>query len=298
MLISAFSTYLSLEKKYSKHTIQAYVADVQEFETFLLQSEKVVDLSTIHYSQIRSWIVYLVENKINARSVNRKMASLKAFYKFLVLTSQVEKSPFLQHTPLKMEKKVAIPFSQKEIEQVIDVLQEENEFETCRNRAIVELFYATGMRRSELVALKVSDIDLKQKMVKVLGKRNKERFIPLIDSVIVPLEAYLKIRPEVLSDNENYLFLTLKGKKIYPELVYRVINSYFSGVTSKEKKSPHILRHAFATHLLDNGADLNAVKELLGHSSLAATQVYTHSSLAELKKQYESAHPRNVHKNN
>lgn len=298
MFISAFSAYLALEKKYSKHTIQAYVADVQEFETFLLQSEKVVDLSKIHYSQIRSWIVYLVENKINARSVNRKMASLKAFYKFLVLTSQVEKSPFLQHTPLKMEKKVAIPFSQKEIEQVIDVLQEENEFETCRNRAIVELFYATGMRRSELVALKVSDIDLKQKMVKVLGKRNKERFIPLIDSVIVPLEAYLKIRPEVLSDNENYLFLTLKGKKIYPELVYRVINSYFSGVTSKEKKSPHILRHAFATHLLDNGADLNAVKELLGHSSLAATQVYTHSSLAELKKQYESAHPRNVHKNN
>ena len=295
MSISAFSSYLALEKKYSVHTIKAYIADIEEFEAFISESEKEADLTKVHYSQIRSWIIQLIENKINTRSVNRKIASLKAFYKFLVLTSQIEKSPFLQHIPLKMEKKIAIPFSQKEIDKVIDEIEENNEFEAIRNKTIIELFYATGMRRSELVNLKISDIDLKQKSVKVLGKRNKERIIPLIDSIINTLNKYLVIRNSVNFNNEVFLFLTSKGKKIYQELVYRIINSYFSAVTSKEKKSPHILRHAFATHLLDNGADLNAVKELLGHSSLVATQVYTHSSLAELKKQYEFAHPRNVH---
>ncbi|GIZ14642.1 tyrosine-type recombinase/integrase [Capnocytophaga catalasegens] len=294
MSISAFSSYLSLEKKYSVHTIKAYIADIKEFESFLLESEKNADLTKVHYSQIRSWIVQLIENKINSRSVNRKIASLKAFYKFLVLTSQIGKLPFSQHIPLKMEKKISIPFSQKEIDKVIDQTEEKDTFEFIRNKTIIELFYATGIRRSELINLKISDIDLKQKFVKVLGKRNKERIIPLIDSVINTINKYLIIRDSVNFNNEAFLFLTSKGKKIYQELVYRIINSYFSTVTSKEKKSPHILRHAFATHLLDNGADLNAVKELLGHSSLAATQVYTHSSLAELKKQYESAHPRNV----
>lgn len=297
MYIASFSSYLALEKKYSKHTIQAYIADIEEFALFLSEENPDVDISQVKYLQIRNWIVYLVENKLNMRSVNRKVASLKAFYKFLVLTSQIEKTPFLQHTPLKTEKKVAIPFSQKEIESVIEVLEQEDEFESVRNQAIVELFYATGIRRAELINLEVADVDFKQKKIKVIGKRNKERIIPLIDSVVQILEKYFVQRQQVASFEEKAVFLTSKGKKIYPELVYRIVNSHFSSVTSKEKRSPHILRHAFATHLLDNGADLNSVKELLGHSSLAATQVYTHSSLSELKKQYKFAHPRNV-KNN
>lgn len=290
MSVVAFLSYLSLEKKYSEHTIRAYKADIEEFAQFLNKKYSAVAMEKVQYSHIRSWVVDLVQSKINARSINRKMASLKAYYKFLVVSLQIEKTPFLLHQPLKMEKKVVVPFSVKEVSQVVDTM-ETTDFSSVRDKTIMELFYATGIRRSELINLKVSDIDWGQKQIKVLGKRNKERLIPLIDSVLEVLKEYLEFRKEISSE-ENYLFLTSKGKKIYPELVYRVVNSHFGVVTTKEKKSPHILRHAFATHLLDNGADLNAVKELLGHSSLSATQIYTNSNLAELKKQYQKAHPR------
>ena len=185
----------------------------------------------------------------------------------------------------------------KEIEKVFEQNSfQEDSFISFRDKSIIELFYATGIRRAELINLKISDFDFSQKIVKVLGKRNKERIIPLINSVIETIKKYIELRKNVQTE-ENFLFLTEKGKKIYPKLVYNIINSYFSSVSSKEKKSPHVLRHSFATHLLDNGADLNAVKELLGHAGLAATQVYTHSSLNELKNQYKIAHPR-MQKNN
>lgn len=290
MSVVAFLSYLSLEKKYSEHTIRAYKADIEEFAQFLNKKYSAVAMEKVQYSHIRSWVVDLVQSKINARSINRKMASLKAYYKFLLVSLQIEKTPFLLHQPLKMEKKVIVPFSVKEVSQVVDTM-ETTDFSSVRDKTIMELFYATGIRRSELINLKVSDIDWGQKQIKVLGKRNKERLIPLIDNVLEVLKEYLEFRKEISSE-ENFLFLTSKGKKIYPELVYRVVNSHFGVVTTKEKKSPHILRHAFATHLLDNGADLNAVKELLGHSSLSATQIYTNSNLAELKKQYQKAHPR------
>ncbi|HLV52346.1 MAG TPA: tyrosine-type recombinase/integrase, partial [Flavobacterium sp.] len=198
-----------------------------------------------------------------------------------------------KHKVLKTSKKVQIPFSETELKSVIEDLASGTDFESLRNRLIVELFYATGIRRIELVQIKLSDLDLSNKTLKVLGKRNKERFIPLIDSAIFTTEAYLEVRNclEDITDKE-YLFLTKKGLKIYENLVYRIINDYFSKASSKVKRSPHILRHSFATHLLSQGADLNAVKELLGHTSLAATEVYTHSSIAELKKVYTNAHPR------
>ena len=293
--METFKNYLSLEKKYSPHTVIAYLTDMEEFTAYLREKDTTVELSQVNYPLIRSWIIHLVESGITNRSINRKIASLKAYYGFLVRSLVINSSPFLQHIPLKTQKKISIPFSQKEIETVLSEAQEGEDYPQVRNRTIIELFYATGMRRAELIDLKISDIDFSQKTIKELGKRDKERVIPLIPSVLESIQKYLDVRKS-MDTSELYLFLTDSGKKMYPKLVYNIINSYFSSATTKQKKSPHVLRHSFATHLLDNGADLNAVKELLGHAGLAATQVYTHSSIAELKNQYKNAHPRMTNK--
>ena len=295
MPIKHFIEYLSFEKKYSSHTIRAYNDDLNSFRTFCkitFDNEKLVD---VNYSQIRSWIVKMINENISNRTVNRKISSLKSFYKFLVKTKQIKESPLLKHQALKVSKRVQVPFSEREINEVIDNLNEFDDFESVRNKLIVELLYSTGMRRAELMEIKQSSINFTNSTLKVLGKRNKERYIPLLNSVQQTLRTYLDLRKEIKSDNEN-LLITTKGNKIYPTLVYRIINDYFSAVSSKVKKSPHVIRHSFATHLLNEGADLNSVKELLGHSSLASTQIYTHSSLNELKKVYNQAHPRSVKK--
>ena len=295
MPIKHFIEYLSFEKKYSSHTIRAYNDDLNSFQTFCkitFDNEKLAD---VNYSQIRSWIVKMINENISNRTVNRKISSLKSFYKFLVKTKQIKESPLLKHQALKVSKRVQVPFSEKEINEVIDNLNEFDDFESVRNKLIVELLYSTGMRRAELMEIKQSSINFTNSTLKVLGKRNKERYIPLLNSVQQTLKTYLDLRKEIKSDNEN-LLITIKGNKIYPTLVYRIINDYFSAVSSKVKKSPHVIRHSFATHLLNEGADLNSVKELLGHSSLASTQIYTHSSLNELKKVYNQAHPRSVKK--
>jgi len=293
MPIKHFIEYLSFEKKYSPHTIRAYNDDLNSFQTFCkitFDNEKLTD---INYSQIRSWIVKMVNENISNRTVNRKISSLKSFYKFLVKTKQIKESPLLRHQALKISKRVQVPFSEKEINEVIDNLNEFDDFESVRNKLIVELLYSTGMRRAELMEIKQNSINFTNSTLKVLGKRNKERYIPLLNSVQQTLKIYLDLRKEIKSTSEN-LLITIKGNKIYPTLVYRIINDYFSAVSSKVKKSPHVIRHSFATHLLNEGADLNSVKELLGHSSLASTQIYTHSSLNELKKVYNQAHPRSV----
>jgi integrase/recombinase XerC len=246
------------------------------------------------YSQIRSWIVELVSANVSNRTINRKVSSLNSYYKFLLKIETIELNPLTKHKALKVSKKLQIPFSETEIASVLNGIDTDS-FEGLRDKLIVELFYSTGMRRVELVNLQLSDIDISQRQVKVLGKRNKERFIPLLPNVIKTHRAYLDERSQLkLVKDSNALFLSLKGVKVYEKLVYRVITNYFDTVSSKVKKSPHILRHSFATHLLNNGADLNSVKELLGHSSLAATQVYTNNSVAELKKVYEKAHPRTL----
>jgi len=293
MPIQSFIEYLSFEKKYSPNTIRAYQDDLNSFQAFCNTTFENQHLVEVNYSQIRSWIVEMVNKNISNRSVNRKISSLKTFYKFLVKTKQLNESPLLRHQALKVSKKVQIPFSKKEINEVIDNLDIDDDFESVRNKLIVELLYSTGMRRAELIEIKTSAINFSNSTLKVLGKRNKERYIPLLNSVQQTLIKYLDKYRELESDNEN-LFLTKKGNKIYPNLVYRIINDYFSSVSSKVKKSPHVIRHSFATHLLNEGADLNSVKELLGHSSLASTQIYTHSSLNELKKVYNQAHPRSA----
>jgi integrase/recombinase XerC len=211
----------------------------------------------------------------------------------LLKVQAIAQNPLSKHKALKTSKKVQVPFSEEEVQTVIDALHHEDSFEGLRNKLIIELFYTTGIRRVELITLQLTDVDLSLKTIKVLGKRNKERVIPLLETVIHTLELYLEKRNSLSAIvDAEYLFLTKKGIKIYETLVYRIINAYFSQASTKLKKSPHILRHSFATHLLNQGADLNAVKELLGHTSLAATQVYTHNSIAELKKIHLKAHPR------
>jgi integrase/recombinase XerC len=291
MPIDSFLNYLTLEKKYSKHTIIAYQNDLNTFQIFCKKEYNTKSIIHVNYAQIRTWIVSLVNAKVSNSTINRKVSSLKSFYKFLQKTKQIEINPLLKHQALKVSKQIQVPFSEKEILEVLNSVEEVNDFESVRNKLIVELFYSTGIRRSELINLKISNIDFANETVKVLGKRSKERYIPLIKPALKSLNEYIDFRAKIETD-EPYLLLTKKGKKIYDTLVYRVINNYFSSVSSKVKRSPHIIRHSFATHLLNEGADLNAVKELLGHSSLASTQVYTHSSLGKLKKVYNQAHPR------
>ncbi len=294
MPFNSFIDYLTLEKNYSPHTVKAYKNDLENFNEFAFSEYDYSEIKTIHYSIIRSWIVKLVDSGISNQSVNRKISSLKTYYKFLLKIGDIEVSPLAKHKSLKTSKKIQVPFSEKEIENVLNLLKEEKNFNGVRNKLIVELFYSTGIRRTELVNIKLSDVSISQKTIKVLGKRNKERMIPLLPSVIETIKEYFVFRDNLVEiKDSSFLFLTLKGVKIYETLVYRIINSYFSTASEKVKKSPHILRHSFATHLLNEGADLKAVKELLGHSSLASTQVYTHNSIAKLKQVYQNSHPRN-----
>ena len=289
-----FYDYLLLEKNYSQHTVTAYINDIGFFESFLSNEFEDDNLLLINYNQIRSWIVSLSDDGISNASINRKVSSLKSFYKFLLKTKQIDTSPLLKHKALKAPKKIQIPFSVKELDMVLNQIIYKEGFEGVRDKLIVDLFYTTGIRRTELINLKIQNVDLSNKTIKVIGKRNKERIIPILTIIEEQIKKYLSERSSIheLKDSECF-FLLSNGVKLNDSFVYRLINYYFSNVSEKVKKSPHILRHTFATHLLNNGADINSVKELLGHSSLASTQVYTHNSLAELQKVYNSAHPRN-----
>jgi integrase/recombinase XerC len=290
----AFRDYLQLEKKYSPHTVNAYLNDIHFFESFNKNQFDQENIDKANYNQIRTWIVSLVDDNISNVSVNRKMQSLKAYYKFLLKTKQIEVSPLLKHKALKTPKTLQIPFSENEVAEVLIQIQNPVGFEEIRDKLIIDMFYTTGIRRTELIHLKTSNVNASNTTIKVLGKRNKERILPLLPIVSQQLILYLKERTQLEEVRDNdFFFLTKKGLKLNDSFVYRLINSYFSTISEKVKKSPHILRHTFATHLLNNGADLNSVKELLGHSSLASTQIYTHSSLSELKKVYQDAHPRN-----
>ena len=287
----AFSDYLQKEKKYSPLTLQAYQTDLTEFRKFLEESYSNVILEEVQYVMIRAWIIALVDNGISNRTINRKIASLKSFYKFLQIIGQNTSTPLLKHRALKTETKLQLPFSEKEINAVLNDIEFGNDFCGIRDKLIIDLFYVTGIRRAELIGLTVTNVGIDS--IKVLGKRNKERIIPIISIIKQRLEDYKQLRKTVenVGKTENF-FVTDKGQKLNNSFVYRLINSYFGLVSEKTKRSPHMLRHTFATHMLNNGADLNSIKELLGHSSLASTQVYTHNSLAELKKAYSAAHPR------
>ena len=292
MLQDKFLTYLEKEKNYSALTLKAYRTDLSAFESFLKAQNNTIEKAT--GKDIRSWIARLSEQNLTEKTINRKIAALKSFYKFLQKTGTIRQNPATQINGLRVRRKVPVPFSTDEIHKLLDVGIFPGNYEGVRDHCLITLLYTTGIRRAELINLKETDIDFDKKELKVTGKRNKQRIVPLLLDTVNVIQNYLEVKNEFFKDKqvENFLFLTEKGKKIYDVLVYRIINSYFSSVSAKHKKSPHVLRHTFATHLLNNGADLNSIKELLGHSSLAATQVYTHSSIQELKKVYRNAHPR------
>ena len=289
--LQAYQDYLVKEKNYSPLTVRAYLDDINSFQEYL--KEQSINLEEVVYPNVRNWIVILVEQNLSTTSVNRKISALKSYYKFLLKVKQITVNPLLKHKSLKTAKKVQIPFSEKELQDVFSDNDYSNDFEGVRNRLVIELFYTTGIRRAELINLKLNSVNEIQKTIRVIGKRNKERIIPMLDCALNLLKRYKEQRNhlEVIKDKEM-LILSKTGNKVSESFVYRLINDYFSAVSKKEKKSPHVLRHSFATHLLNNGADLNSVKELLGHASLSSTQIYTHSSLAELKKVYQQAHPR------
>lgn len=292
MSIKKFIEYLQFEKKYSPHTISAYEKDLNDFSKFLNFRTSSDLINNANYAEIRSWIVILVEQGLSNRTVNRKISSLNSYFRFAQKTAQISKNPLAKHRSLKVDKKLQIPFSESEIDSAIESI-DSSSFEGLRDKLVIELLYSTGIRRRELLNLEITSIDFVQHQLKVMGKRNKERFIPLLKSVMQTIHLYLEKRRDTFGKSaDNYLILTSKGAPAYEAMINRITSTYFDRVSSKIKKSPHILRHSFATHLLNQGADINSVKELLGHSSLAATQVYTHNGIAELKEAYSNSHPR------
>lgn len=289
-----FVHFLTYEKKFSPHTISNYSSDILQFTQFLELTYGTSQVTAITHLQIRSWIVSLMNEKISARSVARKISTLRSFFKFLNREGDLTFNPLQKVNLPKTVKRLPVFVEEKPMNRLFDqvLLQTEGDtLEMQRNRLILLLFYSTGIRLSELIGIKKQDVDQSRGTLKVLGKRNKERIIPLTLEVLVEIKKFLDLE-EQLKFNSEYLFLTNKGEKLYPKLVYRIVNSSLDMVTSIEKRSPHVLRHTFATHLLNKGADLNAIKELLGHANLAATQVYTHNSIERLKQVYKKKHPR------
>lgn len=291
MDLEEFRNYLQLEKHYSVHTVSSYLKDLEQFQEFIKHHE--IDLKDAHYSMVRQWMSELMDSSMASRSINRKMSSLKAFYKYLRTQGHIDSNIMALHKSLKTSTKVQVPFSQKEVGELFQQSYNKESFVEVRDRAMIELLYVTGMRRAELIGLRIESVEVSQGRVKVLGKRNKERIVPLLNFSLKLLQDYLNLRDAIATASESCFFLTESGKPIYPSLIYRVVTGYFKQISLKTKVSPHVLRHTFATHLLDQGADLNAVKELLGHSSLASTQVYTHTSMQALKDIHRKAHPRN-----
>ncbi len=291
--IQQFIDYIKLEKRYSNYTVQAYNTDLLQFVEFLTELYQ-VDVLKAQFVMIRAWIVHLNANHISKRSINRKITSLRSFYKYHLSHRHIDANPVTKINLLKTDKSLPDYVEEESMELLFTEVDFANDYQGVLDKTLIELLYSTGIRLSELVNLKYVDVDWQSSQIKVLGKRNKERIIPLTPSILQQMKTYNQQRNNCLTQgqDQNYYFLTQKGQKIYNKYVYRQIKSYLSLVTTISKKSPHVLRHTFATHLLNKGADLNAIKEILGHASLAATQVYTHNSIEKLKNIYKQAHPR------
>lgn len=284
--------YLVKEKNFSPKTVLAYSGDVEAFLLFLAAATEVEYLD-VDYDHIRSWVVALSEEGLSNNTINRKMSALKSFYSFLLRLQLVAQHPLKTHISLRVEKKIQVPFSITEVRAVLGQFNPTDSFELVRDRVVVELLYVLGLRRAELLTLEVGDLDFYSDVVRVYGKRNKVRLLPMIKPLKQLLQHYLLLRASLVADADfKVLIISKHANKVSETFVYRLINKYFSHVSSKEKKSPHMLRHTFATHLLNNGADINAIKELMGHASLSSTQIYAHSSLDQLKLVYQNAHPR------
>ena len=294
MSLNGFIEYLVKERNYSRNTIVAYKNDLQVFQNFCLKEFAHEGLNTSNYNFIRSWIVSLVESGLSNRSVNRKISALRSYFNFLLKIGEIDKSPLKNHKSLKEEKKVQVPFSEKEINLLLEGDFFKKDYEGMMAKTLIELFYSTGLRLSEVTNLKNVSVDLVNKKIKVLGKRKKERIIPVIEPLKIQLLKFQELKNQIISGSESeFFFVDEKNIKLKNIYVYKVVNNYLNIVSTKSKRSPHMLRHSFATHLLNHGADINSVKELLGHASLAATQIYTHTSMEKIKSIYKKSHPRN-----
>ncbi len=291
-IVEKYISYLRYEKNYSSHTEISYSTDLMQFESYLEHNYPEQTLITVDGDIVRAWIMSLMEHKNTARSVNRKLSSLKSFYRYMQRIGELSVNPMKRISGPKAKKPIPAFINYNDMEKVLDVEISENDYEAFRDKVILELFYVTGMRRAELIGLKDVDVDLITGNIRVTGKRNKQRIIPISRSTLDLLSRYLEIRQTAFENQTDTFFVRKDGDPIYPMLVHRVVTSHLRWIPTLTKASPHVLRHSFATGMLNNGADINAVKELLGHSSLASTEIYTHTSFDELKKIYNKAHPR------
>jgi integrase/recombinase XerC len=291
-MISSFLQYIQYEKRCSPHTLTSYETDLQQFLLFLTNSYELPSPETASFAMIRSWIVSLVEEKKNATSINRKIATLRTYYKFLLKKNIISSDPMMKVKSLKLSKPLPQFVDEHSLNQLLDTFEFPDDFTGHRDRLVMELLYGTGIRLSEMIELQEKDINMHEGVIKVTGKRNKQRIIPVSKKLVVLISSCISEKAIQFGNGVPYLIVTDSGDKIYPMMVYRIVKKYLDLATTIEKRSPHVLRHTFATHLLNKGADLNAIKDLLGHSSLAATQVYTHNSMEKLKNIFEQAHPK------
>lgn len=292
MHLEDFINFIKFEKRYSENTVQAYNKDIEQFIVFAKEQFNINTIQEIDFISIRSWIVFLLDNNFETKTVNRKISSLKSYLKFSKKKGFIISNPISKIISPKNKKRLPEFLNKADINKLLDI-DPSNNFEGIRDRLIIELLYGTGIRRAELISLEIKDINLNKLQIKVTGKGNKERIIPIYTDLAKRIEEYLIFRNKLVTIENSYnLLITSSGKKIYPKLVYKIVHNQLSLISTLNKKSPHVMRHTFATHLLNNGAEINAIKELLGHSSLAATQVYTQNNIEELLKTYKQAHPK------
>ena len=287
MYLEDFINYIKSEKRFSNHTITSYETDLNQFFNFIQLEYQITKPQDVSFKLIRNWISSLLENNLKSTSVNRKISSLKSYYKFLLVSNYVDTNPTLKLISPKSSKRLPVFVEKDNMDSLFDKDFFEDSYEGTRDKLIIELFYFTGMRLSELIHIKTSDIDKVNSQIKVIGKRNKERLIPITFNTLKDLNEFINFY-----EIENFLFADGNGKKLYSKKVYRIVNKYLTKISSIKKKSPHVLRHSFATHMLNNGADINAIKEILGHANLSATQIYTHNSIKKLKNVHKQAHPK------
>lgn len=294
-IIDEFLDYIQKEKRFSAHTVVAYTNDLKQFKTHISDNLEISSINEVDHHDIRSWIISILEDeKLQPASVNRKISCLRSFYRYLIRNEILVKNPMSKITALKTKKKLPLFIEQSQMENLLDGMEFGDDFAGVRDKLIIELLYCTGMRRAELISLESTNVNISKQELKVLGKRNKERIIPLSAQTINLIETYTRFRDANFNQDAQtpQLLVGDSGKVMTDGFVYRKVNKYLRLVTTIGKKSPHVLRHTFATHMLNNGADLNAIKELLGHASLSATQVYTHNTIEKLTQIYKQAHPR------
>ncbi len=292
MSLSAFIDYMTLEKRFSSHTINAYRKDLESFAAYTKSNYQFTNLEKVEYAIIRDWIVHLSSTGLKSQSINRKCSALKSYFKFLQKLEEIEQSPMQFHRQLKTNPKLVVPLTEKEFQAAIE-MYDHSHFEGSRDALILELLYTTGMRRAELLSLNLTAIDRNNRQLQVVGKRNKTRIIPLLPKVISQIDSYLAHRNKIeKAKYSKRLFVNRKGVELNPSYIYKCVTTYLAKVSTKEKVSPHVLRHTFATHLLNRGADINSIKEILGHISLSSTQIYAKVQIPKMKQDYLTAHPR------